>query len=82
MVSQEVRRRLPLKGWVLRVPKKGAHSTIQGLVREHQDGSGDRKSKGKAWASFYPGFHRKGKSRQGEQAEDWFLWINFNRSQE
>ena len=31
MVSQEVRRRLPLKGWLLRVPKKGAHSAIQGI---------------------------------------------------
>lgn len=34
-----------------------------------------QKGQGKAWASFYPGFHRKGKSRQGEQAEDWFLWV-------
>ena len=53
MVSQEVRRRLPLKGWLLRVPKKGAHSAIQGLVREHQDGSGGRKSKRKVWARAF-----------------------------
>ena len=25
--------------------------------------------------SFYSGFHRKGKSRQGKQAEDWFIGI-------
>lgn len=24
---------------------------------------------------FLSWFHRKGKSRQGEQAEDWFLWV-------
>lgn len=61
MVTQELRRRLPLKGWlaIYSYQEKGAHRAVQGHMREYQGGLGGRKTKGKAWESFYPGFPGK-----------------------